>query len=291
MWQTIGFEKIKKQFSLLHKNQKLGHAYIFTGQDMIGKRTFALELFQKINSVKESAEQHPDLFYLKIGDGEDSSKKNKISIKEIRGLKRFLSLTPYIGPYKFAIIDSAHELTNEAGNSILKVLEEPPAGSILILISSQPEKMLPTVISRCEVVRFPPHSSKILKNHLEELNLNDKQVDFLIQFSNGRIGLAIDLYEQNSFSLIRNVIEDFQKFMKNPVYGRFEYISKLLGGKLPYSPETALLYWILYLRSPLSMKLEINKQKILKNLSELYYFIKQPQFNHRLIFENFAVNI
>jgi len=169
-WQTIGFEKIKKSFSSLNRQKNLGHAYLFTGQDMIGKRTFALELVKKINLLDESVDQHPDIFYL--------HEESTISIEKIRDLKKFMSLKPYSAPYKFVIIDNAHTMTTEASNSILKTLEEPSPNSILILITSQMYQMLPTVISRCEIVKFAPHANSILRNYLKKLSLNEKQIDF-----------------------------------------------------------------------------------------------------------------
>lgn len=310
-WKTLGFEKIKKTFSYLGKQQHLGHAYIFTGQDMIGKKTFAMELAAKLNNIDTSSYQHiirhPDIFNIASqeeplvakAEGPEYSRRvtenkketNKISINKIRDLKKFISLKPHSGPYKFAIIDNAHDLTPDAGNSILKTLEEPPPNSILILISSQVRQMLPTVVSRCEVIKFPPHSSSTLRTYFEKLNLNEKQINFLIQFSNGRIGLAIDLYENNSFSLIKKIIEDFQKLIQYPIYKRFDYISELLNNKYSYDSKTALLYWMLYLRSPLSDKIKISKTKILKELADLYYYLHQPQLNHKLIFENTLLNI
>jgi len=114
---------------------------------------------------------------------------------------------------------------------------------------------------------------------------------FFIPFSNGRIGLAANLYKDNSFSLIRKIIEDFRKITKSPVYKRFDYISKLLNNDFSYDSKTALLYWMLYLRSPLSDSMNISKIKMLKKISKLYYYIQQPQLNHRLLFENALLNI
>jgi len=282
-WQTIGFDKIKKSFSSLNKQKKLGHAYLFAGQDMIGKRTFALELVKKINLLDESLDHHPDIFYI--------DDQPTISIEKIRDLKKFMSFKPYSAPYKFVIIDNAHTMTPEAGNSILKILEEPSPNSILILITSQLHQMLPTVTSRCEIVNFAPHPDPTLREYLKKLSLNEKQIDFFIPFSNGRIGLAVNLYKDNSFSLIRKIIEDFRKITKSPVYKKFDYISKLLNNDFSYDSKTALLYWMLYLRSPLSDNMNISKMKALKKISKLYYHIQQPQLNHKLLFENTLLNI
>ena len=286
IWKTIGFENIKKVFINLEKKSNLGHAYLFSGQDMIGKRTFAMELVSKIKNLNGAIEKHPDIFYIS-GGGEDG----KIAIEKIRELKKFIYLKPYSAPYKFAIIDEAHQITQEAGNSILKILEEPPASSILILISSKPSQLLPTILSRCEIIKFSPHPKDILKNYFKTLKLTDEQIDFLVNFSNGRIGLAISLYEKESFSMIRKVIEDFVKFIKSPVHKRFNFIENLLAGRLDYDIETAILYWIFYLRSPASNKIRIEKQRILKKLIKAHHYIHQSQLNHRLLMESNFLNL
>lgn len=279
-WQTIGFENIKKVFLNLHKKNALGHAYLFSGQDMIGKRTFALELVKTLNDINSDPEKHPDVFYI------SKNGESKILIEETRNLKKFVHLKPFLGPYKFAVIDNAHNITQEAGNSILKTLEEPPANSILILISSRPSEMLGTIVSRCENIRFNPHNPEALKDYFSKLGLSRRQVEFLADFSNGRIGMAIGLHKNNSFHLIRKIIEDFHKLVKMPIHQRFQFVAELLGGKREYDVRTALLYWMLYLRSPISDKLKISKPAMLKTLSELSFYADQPQLNHKLIFEN-----
>lgn len=148
-WQTIGFEKNKKLFESILQDGSFGHAYIFSGQEMIGKRTFAIEL---ANMVTESSA--PNVLFV---DAANSESGQTIAIEEVRKVKNFLSLSSYAGKHKFVIVDDAHLMTIEAQNALLKILEEPSASSVLILVTASPEALLPTIFSRCQETAFSPH--------------------------------------------------------------------------------------------------------------------------------------
>src|SRR3989344_3958708 len=165
-WQTFGFENIKKYFEKAMAEDSLEHSYLFSGQEMIGKRVFALELGyflkrpeaewghfferrrEKVCPPRPLEIFNPDLFML----GDENT-----GIDQVRNLKKFLSLKPYSSRYKVAIIDNANQMGVEAANAMLKVLEEPPAHSLIILISANPQALLPTIYSRCVDIQFAPH--------------------------------------------------------------------------------------------------------------------------------------
>jgi DNA polymerase III delta prime subunit len=156
----------KKYFERLVKNGMLAHAYLFSGPEGIGKKEFALELFRLVNGREAAGD--PDLKLIAPRIEEDET---KIYIEDIRDLKTFLSFKAYTGPYKFVVINDADRLTPEASNSILKVLEEPTPNSVLILISSKPRALLPTVLSRCEGVQFLRSGEKELdRETIKEIN-------------------------------------------------------------------------------------------------------------------------
>lgn len=139
----------RKYFENVVKNGMLAHAYLFSGPEGVGKKDFALELFRLINSREPVGDPDFRLVTPRVEDDE-----TKIYIEDIRDLKTFLSFKAYTGPYKFVVINDADRLTPEASNSLLKALEEPTPFSILILVSSKPRQLLPTILSRCENVRF-----------------------------------------------------------------------------------------------------------------------------------------
>ena len=148
-WNTAGFDKNKRYFENAVKNGHLSHAYLFSGPEGAGKKDFAYDLFRMINGRDPEGDPDFKLITPRIEDDE-----TKIYIEDIRDLKTFLSFKAYTGPYKFVVINDADRLTPEASNSILKSLEEPTPFSVLVLVSSKPKLLLPTITSRCETVRF-----------------------------------------------------------------------------------------------------------------------------------------
>lgn len=274
MWKVSGFEKNKKLFEGVIKNDQLNHAYLFSGQEMIGKKTFALEV---------AGGGSPDLLLIKP----DSSLSGQtISIAEIRALKNFLVLTPYRNKYKFAIIDDAHTMTEEAQNAILKILEEPNSSSILILVTNNPEFLLPTIISRCQEIKFFPHPPEIIKSFLTDTKLTNQDQKFLVQLTNGRLGLIKSIIDSNQIKEVRNEIAELEQILKSDLETKFAVAQKLSDDKNRQSIKIKLLYWMLYLRTNL---INANSAHVLTELGKLNQIVSQPQFNLRLALENLFV--
>ncbi len=158
---------------------RLAHAYAFVGPSGIGKKRFAFELAQCLlcdehtdadldacgrcaNCQQVAAQSHPDLFAVGLLEGKrEMLLEQFIGKKETRGkegLCHDLSLKPMSGRRRMAIIDAADVLTDESSNALLKTLEEPPPNSVLILIATNADLLLPTIRSRCQVVAFQPLS-------------------------------------------------------------------------------------------------------------------------------------
>lgn len=145
------FEKQKKYFENLLYNGMLGHAYLFIGQDAAGKKSCVEDICTSLTG--KGFDNNPDLQFIRSNVEKDD---HKIYIENIRELKSFMSLKPYSSEYKLAVIDNADAMTAEAANAMLKILEEPPKKSVLILISSKTGTLPRTILSRCETVVFPP---------------------------------------------------------------------------------------------------------------------------------------
>jgi DNA polymerase-3 subunit delta' len=186
--------------SYIEKSRFFG-GFIFSGPQGIGKKMVAKIIAQALNCtadlnkpcgscsscLKTEKLQHPDLHIIE-------NDESQIKIEDIRGIQREANFRPYEGVMKVFIIDNAHRLNPDAANSLLKLLEEPPKDSLIILITHKPQAIFKTVLSRCKVIKFAPLS----RTGLESVLIRDHSVDkhaahFLAFYGEGRLGLALKL--------------------------------------------------------------------------------------------------
>ena len=260
MWTTLGFDATKKFFERMLREDSMSHSYLFTGPDMIGKRTFALELAGKLAHTS-------DILCVATND-----------IDAVREAKRFLSLSALNGKHKVVIIDNAGHLTEGAQNALLKVLEESSPSSILILVAQQAGTLLPTIVSRAQDIAFPPHPRTVYDEFFADKQFSQSQQDFLYEFSNGSIGM---LYRYPDYKMIKEFAEEFTALSKADLNGRFTIAQKLATDEtLPQK----ILFWMLYLRTK-------RLYKPLRGLLRLSDTITQPQFNLQLALEQYMVEL
>lgn len=279
--QIIGHEVNKRYFKNILKNDSLAHAYLFTGQEMIGKKTFALELYSLING--REAVNDPDFIYAgpNLSEGE-----SKIYIEDIRKLKSFFRYKPYAGPYKLAVIDDAHRLTPESANALLKILEEPPGFSVLILITSLSKLVPATILSRCEKVSFNPADEKDLNTWLSGKKIKQDDKEFLIKLAGGRIGFMNRLLEKDGITRARKSIDDLRKLLSSGTFERMAYAKKV-HEKEDYQPM--IDHWLSWVS--VHVRSSPKNEKIVRDLLSLNQIVSQPQYNHRLALENFLINL
>lgn len=199
------------------KNSCLEGGYLFVGPEGVGKKMTALGLAETLNCsdsrvdtcgncpscLKIKNNQHPDVHII-------SNEDAQIKIDQIRQLQRDINLKAYEGAFKVFIIDNAHTLTAEASNSLLKILEEPPKKSVIILISDKPGLLFKTVVSRCKVLKFPALKRKILEGILKkDYKLDTGFAHFLAYFSEGRLGRALKLKDENMVVEKNHIIDKF----------------------------------------------------------------------------------
>jgi DNA polymerase III gamma/tau subunit len=148
MGDLIGFGSIKSALLDSYNHQKLHHAILLNGKKGIGKSSFAKEFALKI--LRSENATHPDLLLI-----EKEAEKKEITVDKIRTIADFVNQTSAISPHKFIIIDSACELNKSSSNALLKILEEPHSNNFLILISHNLSRVMPTIKSRCQLVKVP----------------------------------------------------------------------------------------------------------------------------------------
>src|SRR3989344_7625281 len=235
----IGHVKQKKYFANLIKNGSLSHAYLLSGPEMIGKKLFALNLYQILNG--RESENDPDfrLITPKIEEGE-----TKLYIEDIRDIKKFLSFKVYNGPYKVVVIDDAHRLTTEASNALLKTLEEPSPFSVLFLVTHMPKSLPGTILSRCEEVAFLPAQSAEVTEFLRDKKLNKLDEEFLIKISFGRLGFIERLLQGDELDFAKKAVDDLRKLLGKGAFEKMDYVKKMHENKA-YGQTVG--YWLNWL--------------------------------------------
>jgi DNA polymerase-3 subunit delta' len=202
----MNFEDIvghERPISILKRalaHDALAHAYLFSGESGIGKKLTAVALASALNCHapgpggscgvcpacrKTAASTHPDVRFL-YADGDE------IKIDQIRQAQADLSLRPFEGRKKILIVDEAERMNDASANAFLKTLEEPPGDSLIILVSSMPQSLLPTIRSRCQEIKFQPLPRKTLAAVLKaKQGLSDHDARFLAALSRGSLGRAL----------------------------------------------------------------------------------------------------
>jgi DNA polymerase-3 subunit delta' len=184
--------------------QRLAHAYLFHGEAAIGKRATALCLAQALNCERTFAGEaldacgscrscqqitsriHPDFFVI---EPDSELATPQIKIEQIREIEQQIMYRPLIGERKICLIDDADRMTIGAANALLKTLEEPPAHSLFILISSRPAALPATIRSRCQSLRFAtPSRTQVEAAVILQRELPPADARLLAIISEGRIG-------------------------------------------------------------------------------------------------------
>ena len=199
------------------RRDRVAHAYLFSGPDAIGKSTAAFLFAQILNCERDGDEtpcgtcrsckliersSHPDVRLVTVGADARGRRRTEISIDQIRQnprkprespppLIQDASLKAAMGPYKVYLIDPADRMRAEASNALLKLLEEPPPHVVIILVTSEPSGLLPTVVSRCQQVIFRLAGSDDIEEHLVKLGTAPAVATSLARLSGGRIAWAI----------------------------------------------------------------------------------------------------
>ena len=209
--QIIGHEKIINNFKNAIINEQIAHSYIFEGPKAIGKKAMAIAFGKTLLCENEQTEacgicssciqfEHKSQPDFKILD----NLENTIKKSEIQELQKDIKIKPFRGDKKIYIICEAEKMTTEAQNSFLKTLEEPPDFATIILTTENKDKLLPTIVSRCQLVTFNYGSISKIEDMLRtKFNSTEERASFISNFSNGVVGRAILLSESEHFEDLR----------------------------------------------------------------------------------------
>ena len=253
----LGNEKVKKYLTRDIENGSVVHSYIFSGIESIGKLLFAKEFANNILCLSDrlencncksclcfKSENHPDFEIINL-EGQT------IKIEQIRLLTNKIIEKPIISNKKIYIINDAEKMTKEAQNCLLKTLEEPPEFAVIILVTSNINLLLNTVVSRCINISFEKISNEQLYNYCKE-NLGYTNLDnTLLESFNGSIGKAIEYKEnENEYKIIQDTINNLDKLL----------IIDLLNNLKPIYSKEKICNYLNYMTTCIYEKTKENKK-------------------------------
>jgi DNA polymerase-3 subunit delta' len=263
-WNLLGHEWAVDMLRQHTAHDEIRHAYLFCGPPGLGRRTLALRLAQALNCTKPlapgvpcglcrdckqiEAMQHPDMNVIQALDGDNLPKEGgTLKVDQIREVQRSLSLKPYQAKYRVALFLRFQEANDNAANALLKTLEEAPAHAILLLTADTPEQLLPTIISRCEILRLRPLPIEAVVADLIYRGVDEERARLLAHISGGRPGYARRLVDDVTLLEKRDErLNDLQALLPAPRVEKFSYADKLSKDK--DAMRQAIIIWLSYWR-------------------------------------------
>ncbi len=227
----VGHETAEKDYLAAWESGRLAHAWLICGPRGIGKATLAYrmaryalaphdqnDMFGAPATLQMSAEDpvfrkvssggHGDFRVIERGwsDAKQTKRKTVIGVDEVREIGPFMSMTPAEGGWRTVIIDAADEMNPNAANAVLKILEEPPARALLFLVAHNPDRLLPTIRSRCRRLDLRPLKQVNMLLHRYAPELAAADVTALTALADGSIGRALELAEEGGVTLFRDLM-------------------------------------------------------------------------------------
>jgi DNA polymerase-3 subunit delta' len=248
----------------------LAHAYLLIGAPNIGKTTLALDLARAVNCQgseppcgecqschRIADEKHTDITIISLNSDKDSGETKsrvEISIDDIRELQHSASLPPYEGKCKVFIINGAEYLSTEAANCLLKTIEEPPPHIMILLLTAEEPRLLPTVVSRCQRIELKPMpSDEIERILIESHGVDWDRAKLLAGLSQGCLGWALRLSANDSYLTQRTQkLTEMFSLLDAGWEERFSYAAKL--GNDRKSAEEIIKLWLAWWRDVMLSK-------------------------------------
>lgn len=248
-WNMIGHSWAGNLLKQHIVGGRVRHAYLFTGPDGIGKRTLAMRFAKALSCTRPPSpgefcgecstcrrieeQTYPDLHIVEVGqlDEERGTTSSEISIEQIITLQKRLSLTSYEGSWRVGVILKFWQASAGAANALLKTLEEPASNVILILTSRSADDLLPTIVSRCEVVNLRPVAKDRLLEGLIAQGVAQQDALKLASLSAGRPGFALNLSQAPEDMELRSQrIKELLDLLRAGRAERFDFVEQFRPG-------------------------------------------------------------
>ncbi len=260
-WDIFGHDWAVHMLQQHVAHDALRHAYLFTGPSGVGRRSLALRLAQAIQCQTPSAPGVPcktcrlckqveagqqiDLMVIQA-----EAEGGTLKVEQVREVTKFLSTKPYSSPFKIVIFLRFQEANPNAQNALLKTLEEAPAHALLLLTADNAEQLLPTIVSRCEIIRLRPLSVEAVTEFLAAKGVEAEKARLLGHLSGGRPGYALRLSaDEKALAFRAEKLDDLRVLLAAKRRERFAYAEKLAKDKDLF--RQTLLLWLSYWRDVL----------------------------------------
>jgi len=258
-WNLLGHEWASDLLQAQMSHNKLRHAYLFSGAPGIGRRTLALRFVQALNCTEPpqvgvpcrsclTCRQIESMRYSDLLVVQAEQEGATLKVDQIRELQRSLALAPYQGRYKVALLLRFEEAHASAMNALLKTLEEPAPQVVILLTADSPENLLPTIVSRCEVLRLRPLSLEQVSQGLQDRSgLPAEKARLLAHISAGRPGLAFRFAQLPERLEQRDAwLNDLERLLPAHLVERFNEAESLAKDK--ENLRNILLVWLSFWR-------------------------------------------
>ena len=334
-WDICGHERISAFLQSAIVNNKLSHAYLFIGPAGVGKYALAGKFLKSIfclrtdqpspcgqcgNCLQLERGAHPDVYLVERQADETTGKwKKDIIINQIRELKQKLQQTTLLSGYKAALIPEAQLVNHNAYSSLLKILEEPTAKTIIILLSDDPEKIPATIVSRCQTINFLPVAGGILENYLSRQGAAEEKIKLLSRLAHGLPGRAIGLLQdEESLDQLQHNLDLFSEIVKDNPNARINRLEETVAwekdetlnvakiGRLLDDWQAALRDLLLLSRGGEYYAANVRSLKIFSELKEKFDWrrilvaaarlrqakeLLQQNINSKFVLENLIINL
>lgn len=286
----IGHTQVIEHLKSAIKLDKISHAYIINGEAGSGKKMLASAFAMTLQCETGNDEpcgkcksciqtmngNQPDIIWL------THEKPGSIGVDDIRvQLNNDIGVKPYSSNHKIYIIDEADKLTIQAQNALLKTLEEPPVYAVIILLTTNHEALLPTILSRCVTLTLKFVEDNLIKKYLMEVKqVPDYKANISVAFAQGNVGKAIKLASTEEFDQLR---EDTFSVLRNmndmEMYEVIEYIKKIAENKIAIGDYLDLI--TLWFRDVLLFKAtnDVNNLVFRDNISDIKKQANKSSYN------------
>ena len=292
-----GHEKKIETIQKALTQQRIAHAYLFSGIPAIGKKTLAREFVKALNCEKgyalhDSCDEcsscrkvergiHPDVFCVEP-DGQF------IRIDAIREIQDQMKCKPLESGRRLFVIDDADKMNDQAANALLKMLEEPSPPNIIILIAARPYSMLSTIISRCQHIRFNPlRSDTVAKFLVDRAGMNHQQALLLAGLSGGSIGRAMELNEEGIVAYRAELLKLISTTRRNDPFSLINFASFLGQGKKEIKQGLNILSTIF--RDVLVLKETQKKEMLINQDNSSFVSAQATRLSGGQILQNIAL--